>query len=180
MSKLFKNKIDINSGKIYSIKDNSKEIMTCINNNGYYTGMIKDCYGNKYRGAHEVIYAEAHQLPKHLWGNNQINHKDENKSNNSIDNLELKDRSYNNTYNERHIKIGKKLHNREDMSKTVYKYTLDGKLVEIYPSASEASRQNNVPVPRIIQCCNGGWFNKKYNKWCNLTVKGYKYSYEHS
>ena len=176
---LFKNKIDTKSGKVYSLLDETLEIMNCINNNGYCTGYIKDCYGNKYRGKHEVIYAEVHNLPKHLWGDAEINHKDENKANNSIENLELISKSYNNTYNDKHIKIGRQLHNRKDLSKITYKMTIDGELVETYPSASEAARQNGVNVYRIIQCCNGGWFNKKYKKWCNLTVKGYKYSYEH-
>ena len=178
-AKLFKNKIDVNLGKIYSVKDDSIEIMNSINNNGYCTGMIEDCYGNIYHGAHEVIYAEAYQLPKHLWGNNEINHIDENRTNNAISNLELKDKSYNNTYNDRHIKVGKQLHNRKDMSKTVYKYSLDGKLVETYPSASEAARQNNVNTSRIVNCCNGGYYCKTTNKWMNKTVKGYRYSYEH-
>lgn len=108
-----------------------------------------------------------------------VNHKDENKENNTVENLEWCNHPYNNTYNDRHIKVGKKLHNRKDLSKIVYKYTLDDELVETYPSASEAARQNGVNVARIIQCCNGGYFCKTVNKWCNLTVKGHRYSYEH-
>ena len=34
------------------LDDETKEIMTCINNSGYCTGSIKDCYGNIYHGAH--------------------------------------------------------------------------------------------------------------------------------
>lgn len=176
---LFKNKIDTINGKVYSLKDETKEIMTCLNDSGYCTGMIKDCFGNIYRGAHQVIFAEANNLPKHLWNGLEVNHKNENKSDNRSINLELGTKSYNNTYNDKHIRVGEKLHNRPDLSKQVFKYTLDGELVESYPSASEAARQNGVYVHRIIQCCNGGWFNKKHNKWCNLTVKGYRYSYEH-
>ena len=177
--KLFRNKIDTKKGKVFRLNNETKEIMTCINNSGYCTGSIKDCYGSIYHGAHEVIYAEAYKLPKHLWGNKEINHINENRTDNRIENLELITRGENNTHNDRHKKVGSQLHNRTDMSKIVYKYSLDGNLVEIYPSASEAARQNGVFVPRIVQCCNGGYFNKKYNKWCNLTVKGHRYSYEH-
>lgn len=177
--KLFRNKIDVKNGKIFRLDDETKEIMTCLNSGGYKTGMIKDCYGNVYRGAHEVIYAEANNLPKHLWNNMEINHKNERRQDNKIENLELGTKSYNNTYNDKHFKVGKKLHNRKDLSKQVFKYTLDEELVEVYPSASEAARQNGVSVSRIVQCCNGGYFNKKCNKWTNLTVKGHRYSYEH-
>ena len=37
---LFKNKIDIKSGKVYSLLDETLEIMNCINDNGYCTGCM--------------------------------------------------------------------------------------------------------------------------------------------
>ena len=173
---LFRNKIDIENGKVFSLDDETKEIMTCINGNGYCTGEIKDCYGNKYHGLHEVIYAEANNLPKHLWDKMEINHKNENKQDNRIENLELVTKSYNNTYNDKHWKIGRQLHNRKDLSKQVFKRK-NGEIIEIYPSASEAARQNGVAVSNIIVCCHGGCYRK--GKWeSTKTVKGYNYSYE--
>ena len=106
----------------------------------------------------------------------EINHKDENKENNSVENLEWCDRSYNMTYNNRHRKVGKKLHNRKDKSKIVCKYDLNNNLIAIYPSASEAARQNSVAASNIVQCCKGGFTLK--GKWINKNqVKGFKYSY---
>lgn len=173
---LFKNKIDIENGKIYSVLDENKEIMTCLNGNGYCTGKAVDCFGNVYRGAHEVIYAEANNFPKHLWNKMEINHKNENRQDNRIENLELGTKSYNNTYNDKHLKIGKQLHNRNDLSKQVFK-RLNDEIIEIYPSASEAARQNGVAASNIIVCCHGGCYRK--GKWVSTkTVKGYNYSYE--
>ena len=39
--------------------------------------------------------------------------------------------------------------------KLVGQFTLDGTLIKIYPSASEASRQTNAPQPNISKCCRG-------------------------
>ena len=105
----------------------------------------------------------------------EVNHKDEDKSNNCVENLEWCTHQYNNTYNNKHLKVGNKLLNRTDCSKIVYKYK-NGTLVEEYPSASEAARQNNVCVSNIVQCCNGGFY--LHNKWVNKnSIKGFNYSY---
>lgn len=39
--------------------------------------------------------------------------------------------------------------------KLVGQFTLNGELLKIYPSASEASRQTNAPQPNISKCCRG-------------------------
>ena len=39
--------------------------------------------------------------------------------------------------------------------KLVGQFSLDGTLIKIYPSASEASRQTNAPQPNISKCCRG-------------------------
>ena len=56
--------------------------------------------------------------------------------------------------------------NREDMSKTVYQYTLDGKLVMVWPSARECGR-NGFEQGNISKCCRGKI----------KTHKGYRWSY---
>lgn len=56
--------------------------------------------------------------------------------------------------------------NREDMSKQVYQYTLDGELVKIWPSTNECER-NGFDHSSISSCCNGKL----------KTHKGYKWSY---
>ena len=66
--------------------------------------------------------------------------------------------------------------NREDTSKQVYQYTLDGKLVAIYPSRNEAARCTGYLATSIGNACTGGYYSK--GKWVNFyTYKGYKWSY---
>lgn len=66
MSKLFpKHIIDIEKGTVYSKK--YKIFIGYLTKKGYMDCRIKDVYGNKYRGIHQVILAEALQLPKHKW-----------------------------------------------------------------------------------------------------------------
>ena len=90
----------------------------------------------------------------------QVNHKDENKQNNAVDNLEWCDSKYNVNYG---TAIQRKV---EKQKKTVYQYTLDNKLVFIYNSRKETS--NYGFNPSIVgRCCNG------YSKY----HKGYKWSY---
>lgn len=56
--------------------------------------------------------------------------------------------------------------NREDLSKQVYQYTLDGELVKVWPSTMECNR-NGYGQGNVSACCRGKL--KKY--------KGYRWSY---
>lgn len=84
-----------------------------------------------------------------------INHKDENPSNNRVDNLEYCDCKYNNNYG-RHIeRIIKKNINNPLKSKPVLQYTKDGEFIKEYPSIAEAERQTGIPNQSISHCCCG-------------------------
>ena len=78
-----------------------------------------------------------------------INHKDENKENNCVENLEWCTAAYNNTYGTRIEKIFKKL------SRPVTQYTPDGVLVAAFSSIKEAAEKNNLHRGAIQFCCNG-------------------------
>lgn len=73
-------------------------------------------------------------------------------------------------------KISDGLINHPQKSKLVYQYTLDGELVNIWPSAREAARQLNCSQMNISVCCNGGFYRK--GKWVNRhNYRGYRWSY---
>ena len=90
-----------------------------------------------------------------------VNHKDENKENNQIDNLEWCDNKYNSNY-------GTSIQRRvEKQSKQVYQYDKNGTLVSIWESTNEVGR-NGFNQGNVTSCCNG---NRKSHK-------GFKWSYE--
>lgn len=80
-----------------------------------------------------------------------INHKDENKSNNNVDNLEFCTAQYNSTYNNLHIRNGLKNRNNK-YSKKVLQLNDNDEIINTYPSISEASRQLNVSSQAISDC----------------------------
>lgn len=81
----------------------------------------------------------------------EVNHKDENKLNNKIDNLEWCSRKYNCNYGALPKKVGKRF------SRPVYLVDAKSELKPIMPfaSAMEAERLFGVDHSSIIKCCRG-------------------------
>lgn len=109
--------------------------------NGY---KMLEYKGSKYlihRLVAETFLPNADNLPC-------VNHKDENKSNNCVDNLEWCTHRYNNVYGTRVQRMVEKL------SKPVYQYTKDGVLVNRWTSVNECGR-NGYCFQTISKCCLG-------------------------
>lgn len=72
-----------------------------------------------------------------------VHHKDHNHQNNRIENLEwISDEEHN-------------LIHSSEKTKKVYQYTLDGRLVKIWNSATEAEREGGFNQGHISDCCLG-------------------------
>ena len=74
----------------------------------------------------------------------EVNHKDENKCNNNVSNLEWCTRSYN-------MKYGNQINKHY---KAIKKYDLEGYYLCTYKSAREASLIEKINYSGISQCCN--------------------------
>lgn len=89
----------------------------------------------------------------------QINHKDEDKQNNCVKNLEWVTAKYNTNYGSRNKKAGetnsKVQRNDPKKSKKVYQYTLDGVFVKEWASTKEIKRVLGYANQHISDCCNG-------------------------
>lgn len=130
-----------NYGRIISLAKDTirgrkydKLLSPCKKNNGYY---IVDINGyNKYvhRLVAEAFICNPNNLP-------QVNHKDEDKSNNSVDNLEWCDGDYNMSYSK-----GFKV-NQIDI--------ITNKIINTFDSANQAAKIINKSNRVILDCCNG-------------------------
>ena len=115
---------------------------TFIMNRGYQTVTL--CKNSKLKSHHiHRLVAEAFlDNPKNL---PQVNHKDENKLNNKVENLEWCTPSYNNNYGERNNKMAAKLSKPVICIETGITYS----------GIHEAARQTGMDYRNIHACCSG-------------------------
>lgn len=86
-----------------------------------------------------------------------VNHRDEDKLNNTVENLEWCSYSYNNTYNERHKRIGDKLKGKPANNSIKILCVEDGK---VFSSMTRCQDTYNIPYRILKQLLNT---SNKYN-----------------
>src|SRR5690625_126948 len=139
------------------------------NLDGYMTVILSKKGKTNILGVHRLVAKAFIKNP-----NNKpvTNHKDENKENNNVDNLEWCTIAYNNAYGTRieRMKSNKQFQKRhKENRKPVLKVSLNGELVERFESLEEAFNScPNYSKSGINHCCTG-----RLN-----TYKGYFWIYE--
>ena len=161
--------VDVNGFENYQVTDDgrvwskkSKKYLKQSYSNGY---KVVTLYNNEKARNYLVHRLVANAFLPNPNGYKEINHKDEDKANNNVENLEYCDHSYNINYgtrNERQI---------DSISKRVYQYTKDLKLVNVFKSSIEAERQNaNLNHRGISYACLGKLKTYKGYIWSHIPL----------
>ena len=160
-----------NFGNVWSLnykRTGRAELMkTSKNTKGYLKVTLCKDGKRKHFLIHKLVAGAFLENPDNL---PQVNHIDENKKNNRVDNLEWCDNKYNCNYGTRNQRIAKnsvKLKNGKT-SKSVLQFSLSGEFIREWPSTNEVGR-NGFKQPNIVKCCLGerksaGGFIWRYKK----------------
>lgn len=153
-----------NYGRVWSVIK-SQFVKQHINNDGYC--QVRLYFGDgrkKHEMVHRLVALAFLPNPNNL---PQVNHKDENKENNYVENLEWCTASYNNSYGTRLERVSNTNKTNGKRKKPVLQYDLQGNFVKEYPSAKEAEIENNIAKGHITKVCkderkSAGGFIWKY------------------
>lgn len=131
-----------NTGNVFSIKSN-KKLKPEIRRN-YYSVQLFNGKTYKHYSIHRLVASHFISNPNNLL---YVNHKDENKLNNCVSNLEWCTASYNVNYG---TSIKRSV---EKKSKSVLQLDKQLNLINKFSSISEAERQTGIPNTNIVKCC---------------------------
>ncbi len=148
-------------GGYFTVKE--KILKPSLHKNGYYSVQLCKNGGRKRITIHKLVATVFIPNPNNY---PQINHKDENKTNNSVENLEWCDSKYNSNYGTRNERL--RTINQLKYSKFVLQYDLNNVFIKRYRSIGEASRETNISRKCISYVCN---HQRK-------TAGGYKWVFE--
>lgn len=125
---------------------NEKLILPADNGKGYYRVRLAQNGKNTAYSVHRLVASSFIQNPDKL---PEINHIDEDKSNNSVENLEWCDRRYNMNYG-----TGR---NRAALATSVpiVQINADGEIIKEWTSCVEAARELGIHYQNIDQCVKG-------------------------
>lgn len=128
------------SGKVFSYRQGNmlKPLSVVLDSSGYpIVRLYDDTNKRRTIAVHRLIADTFIPNPNNL---ECINHKDENKTNNSVENLEWCTKAYNNCYNDKAVKIGLKLRESNPNKKAVNQIDKNGIIINTYQSIREAAR----------------------------------------
>ena len=139
-------------GKIYTTNWYKAGRFKEVKQSKHATGYLGFHFNGKTMLSHRFIAACFIPNPNNY---SQVNHKNEIKTDNRVENLEWCDAKYNVNYGSRNEKSSKKRINHPKLSKKVRQYTQNGEILAEYQSVSEVERQLGFANTHISDCCLG-------------------------
>ena len=139
-----------NLGRVKSFKQGKERILKPGSCRGYLlVGLSKNGKMKTYT-VHRLIAQAFIPNPNNL---PELNHIDEDKTNNKLENLEWCNRKYNNNYGTRIQRVAEKMTNGKT-SKPVLQYTKAGEFVREWKSTKDVQRNLGYDHSLISKCCN--------------------------
>lgn len=140
---------------------NERLLKSYKDSTGYAVVSLQTTNGTSPRKIHRLVAEAFIENPNDL---PIVNHIDENKQNNNVSNLEWCDAKYNANHGTRNIRI------KKQTSIRVAQYTMDGKLVKIWDSMSQAAASFGAKTTSYIRrVCT--------NQFGRHSYKGYIWKY---
>ena len=127
-----------NLGRVKSLRGKEEKILKAgVGTSGYnFVGLRKS--GNvSYKQVHRLV---ALAFIPNIYNMPQVNHKDKNRLNNVVDNLEWCTAQYNIDYSN---------------SKSIIQYDLQGNYIRTWKSSKEIEKETKIDHSNIIRCCRG-------------------------
>ena len=135
-----------NYGNVYSIRTKTL-LKPQQNQRGYLMVSIYRKSKKIHRLVAETFIPNPNNYP-------DVNHINENITDNRVENLEWCTKEYNHNYGTRNKRVSDKMINGK-LSKQVFQYDLNGNLIKEWPSTSEIERKLGYNHTNISACCLG-------------------------
>lgn len=146
-----------NMGRVKSLRYGKEKILKGVKDRyGYLIiRLYKDRKGKNYfihRLVAQAFIPNPNNLP-------QVNHKDEDKTNNIVANIEYCDSRYNNNYGTHNERMAKAL------SIPILQFSKTGEFIRRWESAKQAQRELGINHSNISECCKGKLKSAGGYKW---------------